>query len=168
MRTDWGVCWLLEIVVKVACRVQFLSSHFIFGTVRKVWFVAFRASYLRVSPIKPDRVVKWFFASTINYVSSHVIVCVLEVLEFRIFWYWLVLSSTPFTSFVILFNRYDSYHSGSGTPVLIWSKLVEKTVKYSVQGEQQGVFSIYTVQFLSYDHLISTNRYILFVAFAEM
>jgi hypothetical protein len=35
-----------------------------------------------------------FFASTINYVSSHVIVCVLEVLEFRVFWYWLVLSST--------------------------------------------------------------------------
>jgi hypothetical protein len=34
------------------------------------------------------------FASTINYVSSHVIVYVLEVLEFCIFWYWLVLSST--------------------------------------------------------------------------
>jgi hypothetical protein len=34
------------------------------------------------------------FASTINYVSSHVIIYALEVLEFHILWYWLVLSST--------------------------------------------------------------------------
>jgi Retrotransposon gag protein/Zinc knuckle len=34
------------------------------------------------------------FASTINYISVHVIIYVLEVLEFRVFWYWLVLFST--------------------------------------------------------------------------
>jgi hypothetical protein len=115
---NWTIMCIFQYIGPGGCT----SYPFILYLVlfKGVWIVAFCELDSWVSLIKTDKVVKMTFASVINYISGHVILYVLEVLEFHIFWYWLVLSSTAGASYLVVkcARRVPGVHNEAAVPTL--------------------------------------------------